>query len=207
MKENNLPEEKLLKLIRGQKNFSSTTDKKPLNNNDFEKIQPAIEDAIQWFSFANLSFAQIQRILWAVFLLSCIYLIGVFTYPLMGLEKVKVRAVTPESFKEPQAELNIETKPYEFYLNGIKGRQIFKNNIVSAENPESAKPVNADVTKDITLIGVVQGDNPQAIIEDKKNQKTYYLTKGQFIGEFQVEEIEENKVIINYKGQKFELYL
>lgn len=207
MKENNLPEEKLLKLIRGQKIFSSTAERKSLNDSDFEKIQPAIEDAIQWFSFANLSFAQIQRILSVVFLLSCIYLIGVFTYPLMGIEKVKVRAVTPESFKEPQAGLYIEAKPYEFYLNGIMGRQIFKNSIVSAENPESGKPVNADVTKDITLIGVMQGENPQAIIEDKKNQKTYYLTKGQFIGEFQVEEIEENKVIINYKGQKFELYL
>jgi len=209
MQENSFPEEKLLKLIKGQKDFPSAIDKKPFNNNDLEKIPLSNENARQWFSLANLSFSRIQKILLVVFSLSCIYLIGVFIYPLIGLEKVNIRSVTLESFKEPQAELNIEAKPYKFYLSGITGSQIFKNSVVPAGNPEVANPVNADVgvTKDIILIGVVQRENLQAIIEDKNTQKTYYVTKGQFIGEFQVEEIEENKVIINYKGQKFELYL
>jgi type II secretory pathway component PulC len=124
--------------------------------------------------------------------------------------RVKMPALTQEQLKEPETEENIEVKPYEFYLNGITGRQIFKNSIASVENAQAGNPlnnVNLDVVKDLTLIGVVQGANLQAIIEDKKNQKTYYVTKGQFVGEFQIEEIYEGKVIINYKGQKFELYL
>ena len=207
MKENSLPEEKLLKLIKGQKNLFSAIDKKPLDNNGFEKTQPSNENARQWFSLANLSFSRIQKILLVVFSLSCIYLIGVFIYPLIGLEKANIRSVTLESFKEPQAELNIEAKPYEFYLSGITGSQIFKNSVVPAGSPEVANPVNADAIKDITLKGIVEGENLQAIITDKNTQKTYYVTKGQFIGEFEVEEIGKNKVIVNYKGQKFELYL
>jgi hypothetical protein len=211
MKENNLPEEKLLKLIRGQRNFSSVNDKKPINDTDPQKFPPAIRDALQWFSFINLSFFQVRRVLFIVFLLSSIYLIGSFIYPLIGIPRFKMPALTQEKFKEQEVELNIETKPYEFYLNSIiKGGQIFKKNIASLENTqgkESLDKLTMDVTKDINLIGVVQGQNLQAIIEDKKNRKTYYVTKGQFIGEFQIEEIEQDKIIINYKGQRFELYL
>ncbi len=210
MEENSLPEEKLLKLIRGQNNFPSAIEKKAVNDVEVEKVQPALDKAIQWFSFMDLSFFQIQRVLLLGLLLSCIYLIVSFIYPLTGKPKVKITDIPLGQSQEPDPGLNIEVKPSEFYLKGITGRQVFKNSIASIDNVENARPLNnvpVDVTKDIKLIGIVQKDSPQAIIEDQKTQKTYYLNKGQFLGELQVEAIEEDKVIINFKDQKFELYL
>lgn len=206
MKEDSLPEEKLLKLIRGQKSFPSQTNKIPLNDIELKKKSLAIKETLQRFTFINLPTLQIQRILLVIFILSCFYLAGSFIYPLMGLISFKMPTVKEESFKEP--DLNIEIKPYEFYLNSIAGRQIFKSIASSFDSSQTGENLNnVDAVKDINLIGVVKGEGLQAIVEDKKNQKTYYLTKGQSFGEFQVEEIEETKVIVNYKGKRFELYL
>ena len=66
---------------------------------------------------------------------------------------------------------------------------------------------NTDLVKQLNLVGIIAGENPQAVIEDKNTQKTYYLNKGQFLGEIQLEDILEGKIIINHKGQRFELYL
>jgi type II secretory pathway component PulC len=65
--------------------------------------------------------------------------------------------------------------------------------------------VGTELMKEINLLGVISGANPQAVIEDKKSGKTYYVTEGQMIGDFQVEEIGYGKIILNYNGQKFEL--
>lgn len=57
----------------------------------------------------------------------------------------------------------------------------------------------------LNLLGIVIGDNNQAIIEDKTLGKTFFLYKGDRIGEFKVEDIKSNRVILDYKGNKIEL--
>ena len=59
-----------------------------------------------------------------------------------------------------------------------------------------------DISERIGLVGIITGDKPQAIIEDKKAQKTYYMSKGQSFDGYVVEEIYDDKVIINYEGRK-----
>ncbi len=61
--------------------------------------------------------------------------------------------------------------------------------------------------QDLNLLGIVSGDNPQAIIEDKKSQKTYFLKKGDFLGDFELKDIQKGKVILDLSGQQFELSL
>ena len=185
------PEEKLLRLIKGDKKkikeFPAGT----------HRFIPTLKYPIS---------LNIRKIIKAVFIISCIFLIFTFIYPFISPEKIELpKAVTKEGLP-PETELKPQPKPYDFYSEGIRNRQIFGERV----SPETAKPlsiVSSDLTKDINLIGVILGDNPQAIIEDKKTQKNYYVTKGQFIGEFQVEDIQEGKVILIYEGQKFELYL
>ena len=63
------------------------------------------------------------------------------------------------------------------------------------------------MSEQVGLVGIVAGDNPQAIIEDKKAQKTYYLNKGQSFNGYVVEEILENKVVLDYEGKKISLFL
>jgi len=210
MKPNNLPEEKLLRLIRGQRD-SYAGDNKMLSAGAGERGKPSFEDASRKFSLENLSFYNIRWILAAFFSLACVYLIAVFVYPVITEQEAKLPQPEPDKQTTRDTDINIDQKPYDFYLKGVSGRQVFKGSSVTGGNQVTNQPLNgvnaADAAKDISLIGIIQKDNPQVIIEDKKTQKTYYVTKGQFAGEFQVESIEAEKVIINYRGQRFELYL
>lgn len=215
MKDNISPEEKLLRLIRGQKKpqdalidkktTSEVSDLKPLSGIELKQSQRA-KFSIYPLIKKYLSFLYIRKIIWFGFLVSCLYLIICLIYPWVGLRKIRLPQIEPGKIIESKKELKDQIKPYEFYLEGMRNRQIFSSKS-SQETERSLSSVNADLVKDINLVGIISGENPQAIIEDKKTQKTYYVTKGQFVGEMQVEDIQEGKIILNYKGQRFELYL
>lgn len=209
MKDNITPEEKLLRLIRKDKKIDAPTGQK------FSRAGLAIK---RWrvgltikSSFFSLiqkshSFLNPQRIILIAFAASCLYLIINLIYPLVGLRVITLPKVAQEKNIELKERPTQEPKPYEFYLEGIKERQIFTSpQAQGVANPQSG--LNSDLLKDISLVGIISGENPQAVIEDKKTQKTFYLNKGQFFGELQVEDIQEGRVIINYRGERFELYL
>lgn len=64
------------------------------------------------------------------------------------------------------------------------------------------------VTQRLSLIGVVSGEPPQAIIEDAETQKTYFVTKGQGLIEgVVVEEIRDNRVVLRLGDERVELTL
>ncbi|MDD2752232.1 MAG: type II secretion system protein N [Candidatus Omnitrophica bacterium] len=202
MKDNISPEEKLLRLIKGDKN-------KPVEKKDIPapkvsvttqrfKIDLQAKDLIALFS------GKIKFVLIAV---SLVYLIASFVYPLVSSKNINLPVISAKAVKEEQTVgIKKESKPFEYYLKDVVGRQIFGDLSEGQEGPGAAAvAAEADSIKDINLLGVVLGDNPQAIIEDKKSQKTIYVNRGQFIGQFQVEEIKEGKVILNYKGQRYEL--
>ncbi len=210
MKESNLPEEKLLRLIRGQKE-SYDGERKSLSAGVGERVTLLSEDSSRKPSLESISFSQIRWVLVVFFSLACFYLLYVLVAPIITEQVVKLPQPALVGQTKKAGDLNIDIQPFDFYLKGVSGRQVFKSNSAMGNNPvtnQLLSDVNAaDAAKNITLIGIIQKDNPQAIIEDKKAQKTYYLTKGQSLGEFQVESIEAEKVIINYRGQRFELYL
>jgi hypothetical protein len=59
----------------------------------------------------------------------------------------------------------------------------------------------------LTLTGVVSGDPPQAIIEDTQTQKTYFLVAGQAIEDAVLEQVMDDRVILDLHGEKIELSL
>lgn len=199
MKENIAPEEKLLRLIRGPKKQAQGG---PAN---IAAKTPARA------KFAGLKFRlpanlDVNRIIRIAFILASLYLAFSLLYPFFGIKKIKLASVTKEITVDKKDTDEPAVKPYEYYAADLKNRQIFGTPAAQqAAGPVSA--ANADLIKDISLVGIISGENPQAVIEDKKSQKTYYLTSGQFIGEIQVEKILDGKIILNYKGERFELYL
>ena len=54
-------------------------------------------------------------------------------------------------------------------------------------------------------MGIVTGENNQAIIEDRNLKKTFFIYKGDSLGELKVYDIKNNAVILDYKGEKIEL--
>ncbi|MDP2920772.1 MAG: hypothetical protein Q8O12_00185 [Candidatus Omnitrophota bacterium] len=62
-----------------------------------------------------------------------------------------------------------------------------------------------EILGNLNLLGIITGDNNQAIIEDKTLKKTYFLYKGDSFGDLKVYDIKESAVILDYKGEKIEL--
>lgn len=101
-----------------------------------------------------------------------------------------------------------EAKNYSYYSNKIAGKKIFTaGSYISAESMEGADGSGEKPESNIGLVGIIPGDSPQAIIEEKKEQKTYYLIKGQSINGITVEDIDKDKVMIEYKGKRINLFL
>ncbi len=74
--------------------------------------------------------------------------------------------------------------------------------IVIEERPLASKE---ELVKDLTVLGIITGDNDQVIIEDKAAGKTNFLYKDDSFGDFKINEIKDNGVILDYKGEKIEL--
>ncbi len=211
MKDNLSPEEKLLNLIKGHITPVSAPALKQDASKDKKAPSPAKLDLkYSTRSFVNRysTFPYAKRLILALTGVSFIYLAAALAYPLFGLKEIKLPQVLLDNPKSAQSVLELEkkTKPYESYLKDIGQRQIFSTSLAQEETGP-ALPADADLIKSINLVGIISGDNPQAVIEDKKANKTSYLSIGQFIGGLQIENIKEGCVILNYKGQKYELYL
>ena len=67
--------------------------------------------------------------------------------------------------------------------------------------------VSYEKLKDLSLKGIIAGDKPQAIIEDEKNKKSYFLYKGESVNDIKVEDIQSDRVILRVNGEVLELTL
>ncbi|MBI5873937.1 MAG: hypothetical protein HZB36_07375 [Candidatus Omnitrophica bacterium] len=204
MKDNISPEEKLLRLIRGQKKAGLTIE---------DKCTPVLHGAALKLKAASagmsrqvLPFAQLSVVIRPLFLFSFLFLLFSFVYPFIGLGRLKVSRPLEGKAVDLQITQPRDIKPLETYLQGVSKRQIF-GTMAAEEVQIPLGAVDTDITKDINLVGIISGEVSQAAIEDKKTQKTYYVSKGQSIGEFQVEDIQEGKIILNFNGQRVELNL
>ncbi|MBI4336034.1 MAG: hypothetical protein HY589_05205 [Candidatus Omnitrophica bacterium] len=122
-------------------------------------------------------------------------------------KKVETRVQTPEAgeAKPPQR------PSFDYFREAIGTRNIFSP-VVKEDAPATGEqaeegPRLEEVKGQLSLIGVISGETPQAIIEDKRTQKTYFLNKGGQFDDIQVADILENKVVLIYKGKNFELLL
>ena len=201
MTDNILPEEKLLKLIRGER--------KPLQKADSVPIADSTKKPRIKLFPRNFSIPTFNKVIKLLLVLSFLWLILLFLQPSYTLKRTgqfntakPLKSAKAQNKEQPKT----ETKPYSFYLEGIKNRKIFSS-AATEDTQKAIGTVSADLIKDINLVGIISGDEPQAVIEDKKAQKTYYLRKGQYIGELQLEDILEGKIILQFNGQNYELYL
>lgn len=190
------PEERLLKLIRGErKSADSRTQDGFSSSFVFDRA-----------CYSHKTFRAVKWTLFAFLFAACAYFIFCIFKPGFYSGRFNLQELSRERIFEEQLSIGGDLKTVDAYLKDIGNRQIF-NNIAPEEPLKQANIIQADVVKDINLLGIISGDNPQAILEDKNTQKTYYLNKGQSISDFVVEDIKEGRVILNYKGQKLELYM
>lgn len=71
---------------------------------------------------------------------------------------------------------------------------------------EEASAVNIGPTlSNFKLVGILWSDNPQAMIENSKEQRTYFVSKGDKIGDLDVKNILKDKVMLGKDDQEWEL--
>ncbi len=135
-----------------------------------------------------------------------VYLTADFTLRRLDITQFtkKVSAAKGRSFQE---NVTADIKPFLYYLEMVQRRDIFTTvKLMSAENPaDEAKKTMAALVKDLKLVGISWGAEPEVIIEDTKDGKTYFLKTGESVGQFKIDLISKDKVTLDLNGQKADL--
>ena len=99
------------------------------------------------------------------------------------------------------------------YLEKIGERDIFQMGVIrETMGPDgvqtSVKVTSSkilDATENLKLVGISWSSEPDAIIENTKDMKTFFVKTGQRIGEVKVQAIFKDKVVLTYAGEETEL--
>jgi hypothetical protein len=219
MKENVPPEERLLRLIRGQDKQEKEIKKVPvvLEAASSNTAQVSLSKVITKRTFGkNDSLSKLFSLKFFNFLLLVLAL-GLTGY--LGREIFSLwkegKNVSPLGFRPTKITLAEEDKkieeealkPYSYYSQEIGKKELFKSSVLQGQETQTTAlaPTINEMSANLILLGIVLDEQPQAIIEDSKTKKTYFLYKGDNIGEIKVEDIQENKVVLSYQGEKIEL--
>ncbi|MFA5356673.1 MAG: hypothetical protein WC301_04640 [Candidatus Omnitrophota bacterium] len=147
------------------------------------------------------------------FLIACIFVLTVyvvfsFSFSWGDLDKLPGAGLN----MQPASALSLDTDGLElkrevsFYLDKVENRDIFKmgpKNPAVAKGEPSSKAIEA--TKHLKLVGISWSDNPDAMIEDSKAVRTFFLKRGQMIGDVKIVAIFKDKVVLNYAGEDIDL--
>lgn len=217
-KEDISPEERLLRIIKGQPKKESLKDTdpagpkiKPVPGEPEVVTKPVRRAAIHREPFGLA--ATLQRINTVIFIIWCLLTAGLFIF-IKNISSPAQRHIARQNGQgvlqsgEDSGVDKISLKPLSDYSAIINKRDIFKvyEGHVKPQAP-AAQVAPSDLLGNYVLSGVIGGDNPQAIIEDKKSKSVYFLNKEQYLGNFKIEDIREGKVILELRGERFELSL
>ncbi|HDN86261.1 MAG: hypothetical protein DRP68_02860 [Candidatus Omnitrophota bacterium] len=211
------PERELLKLIEAErKGFSKRGEKK-------KRLRFSFLGALKgrWAFFKEAfstnrkvvirEISLINRVLMGVVILLGFYVVVSNTFSFLSLPQKVERTlqIKPKSFKASSLREPSILKEASYYLDKVKKRNIFamvveKPKIKETEKKELLREVE-EKTKNLKLVGIAWSDNPDAMIEDTKVKKTYFVKQGDIINGVRIERIFRDKVVLTYKGEKIEL--
>ncbi len=185
----NLPEEKLLKLIR---------TKKGEEQNPLAQPTPKASEGVDlkyFFFLVN-----------GVLILAALGLLGFLAYHLFFVVDEKplvipqeVAVTPPDELLEPQG-IVVEKKPFEFYSEQFAKRDLFTRSL-----KEVAASASVDLTKRYKLVGIVLGGVPEAIIEDLTAKTTKFVHEGDRLDAVEVKSIKEGRIVFLQEGLEIEL--
>lgn len=107
----------------------------------------------------------------------------------------------------------LKSAPY-YYLDNIRGRDIFKmgSRVIVEDKTEKKKKTSKvvsskiiEATQHLRLVGISWSDDPDAMIEDTKALRTFFVKRGQTIGQLKVQAIFKDKVVLSLDGEEIEL--
>lgn len=116
---------------------------------------------------------------------------------------------------KPAEELKVASllKAESYYLSKVGERNIFKMDKIKKDDmmdepviqlTPTASPV-IEVTQHLKLVGISWSSDPDAMIEDTRALRTFFVKKGQMLGEVRVNDILRDRVVLSYEGDEVEL--
>ncbi len=99
-----------------------------------------------------------------------------------------------------------------YYLNKVRARNLFgfadepeEEMAPFKKQPKQEETELEKMVKSFKLVGISWSNDPDAIIEDEKAKKTYFVKTGHKINEISVQAIYRDRVILHYRSQEVEL--
>lgn len=102
-------------------------------------------------------------------------------------------------------------KAASFYLEKVRQRDIFQlGPKKTGDTKQEAAQVGPsgeilEATQHLKLVGISWSNDPDAMVEDTKALKTFFVKRGQTIGDVRVQAIFKDKVVLSYRGEETEL--
>ena len=199
------PEEKLLRLIRGKIGHATAggttaSTAAPAGSASIGQLVGRAQ-RLNWSQAATVGLIAILGLeaVWVVVQL-------VRPLPAMTVPAVQVAPSMPDPSAAVAPAIDIPS------LATTATRPLFTAPAGGGEDAGAARPSMSGSAKvlasRLTLTGIVAGATPQAIIEDTQTQKTYLVSVGQPLAEGAVlDQILDNRVILDFNGEKVELAL
>lgn len=205
-------EEKLLRLIKKKKKNETpasegeapeSAPKKEEAVNHREKKSSPLLQLLDVNNIVKLEHVNIlNNVLFIMLIVVLVYLlVDIFVIPPKGIGILE--GETAEGVREPMEEP--EVKPYSYYSKALAGKNVFEPLIKEERAPSEPEVPVEELMGNLTLLGIVSGENPQAIIEDKAQNKTFFLREGQSAGGILLKKINGEDVTVIYKGEEFNL--
>ena len=211
MDSNVSPEERLLRLIRGR--TKKDPDKKNLVATPvFQKTKVRLSYLNPLKKLLKSKFKNILDFrylnIFLVLLLIIFFAYSAFNIVKPVRERLNNISETVTSDKEGQEIKINQPKDYGYYYRQFSKRDIFNAPSIADDANVSTTGVNLkEALKNFRLVGIILDKQPQAVIEDKTTNTTYFLGKGESLNNLKVKEILESKVIIVYGSEEIELEL
>lgn len=215
------PEKELLNFIEEKKAPASLKARSSLRRGksflSFAGIRARFAYAAE--KFKNISFKRLVVDIQAIntILLIAVIILAVgfvfdFTSSLLGMNNDIEEAFAVEqgasSFQFGEV---VTLKNSSSYLEKARKRDIFK---IATEEPVMAAAVEKvpekpkeilTKTKDLKLVGISWSNDPDAMIEDTRSKRTFFVKRGGYVNDVKVEAIFRDKVILSYEGEEVEL--
>ncbi|MBI1870423.1 MAG: hypothetical protein HYS07_04430 [Chlamydiae bacterium] len=204
------PEEKLLKLIkegRGEAKPENLSGKEsaetlpiPLPKRDLSRKSSSINSVKP---IKILSFSCSGLVIFLISILGYQYLIGEPIFPL------PIRKIPSSESLELPSNLNQQAESFDTYSKILEKRDIFKT---IGPPPPVMTPTErsvglSELVKNLSLSGIIPGDQPEGIVEDKSNGQVYYVKSGDRIGQLEVVEVTEGSLLLRYRDEEGQLTL
>ncbi|MCM8801677.1 MAG: hypothetical protein NC912_06765 [Candidatus Omnitrophica bacterium] len=172
-------------------------------------LRKKIKEDFQTGKIYKLNIKVINHLLgFTVFFMS-VYFIGNLFGSMGYLKKI-----SEFELKETEKKLQIDSQlgpPLQIALHDlekVRQRNIFKIGSLKTNEDLTIKtpsPKIVEVTQHLKLVGISWSADPDAMIEDTKINKTFFLKRGQMLGEIKVQAIFRDRVILSYEGEEIEL--